>query len=96
MVKHMIIWKLKDDAPSDAREKIKCALEGLVGQIDGLIEMHILTNPLDSSNSDLMMDSLLESKDALDFYQSHPKHLEIASTLVRPVASVRLCFDFEL
>ncbi len=96
MVKHMIIWRLKDDAPSDCRAKIKSALEGLVGQIDGLVEMHILTNPLDSSNSDLMMDSLFESKEALDFYQSHPKHVEIASSLVRPVASVRLCFDFEL
>ena len=44
MVKHMIIWKMNQEIENKAATKaaIKAALEGLVGQIDGLLEMHIL------------------------------------------------------
>lgn len=96
MVKHMIVWKLNDNASIDCKQEIKLALEGLVGKIDGLVEMHILTNPLEGSSGDLAMDSLFESRDALDFYQKHPLHVEIANTLVRPNVSVRLSFDYEI
>ncbi len=96
MVKHMIIWKLNDNASISCKQEIKLALEGLVGKIDGLVKMSILTNPLECSSGDLAMDSLFESVEALDFYQKHPLHVEIASTLVRPNVSVRLSFDYEL
>ena len=96
MVKHMIIWKLNDDASIDCKQEIKLALEGLVDKIEGLLEMHILTNPYECSSGDLAMDSLFDSKEALDFYQKHPLHVEIASTLVRPNVSTRLSFDYEI
>lgn len=95
MVRHMIIWKLNDNASSTCKQEIKTALEGLVGVIDGLVEMHILTEPFECSSGDVAMDSLFESKEALEYYQSHPKHVEIASTLVRPNVSLRLSFDCE-
>ena len=97
MVKHMIIWKLKAlDDPAAQKRAIKEALEGLVGKIDGLLEMHILTECLPVSSGDLMMDSAFTSADALAAYQKHPLHVEIANTLVRPVADVRLSFDYEI
>ena len=92
----MIVWKLNDEASNDCKQEIKLALEGLVGKIDGLVEMHILTEPLEGSSGELAMDSLFESKEALDFYQKHPLHVEIASNLVRPNVSVRLSFDYEI
>ncbi|MBR2296289.1 MAG: Dabb family protein [Clostridia bacterium] len=96
MVKHMIIWKLKECAPSACKTQIKRELEGLVGKIDGLIEMHIHTDALECSSGDLAMESLFESVDALEFYQKHPLHIEIANGLVRPNAEIRLSFDFEV
>ena len=45
MVKHMIIWKMKDgefDKKQRALE-IKTALEGLEGKIEGLVKMRIIT-----------------------------------------------------
>ena len=98
MVKHMIIWKFKDKLEEkEARAKdIKAALEGLVGKIDGLVEMHILTERYECSSGDLMMDSTFENKAALDLYQSHPLHKEIANGLVRPSMQERLSFDFEV
>ena len=97
MVKHMIIWKFKEEL-ADKQQRacaIKDALEGLVGRIDGLLEMHILTDGMDSSSGDLMMDSLFASREALEGYQKHPLHQEVANQLVRPSMEQRLSFDYE-
>lgn len=96
MVKHMIIWKMKDELADKAAvsAQIKAALEGLVGKIEGLLEMRILTEGLPSSAGDLMMDSLFESQAALDAYQENPLHKEVAVGLVRPAVSARLSFDY--
>lgn len=95
MVKHMIIWKLKPEFDTDERKaEIKSALEGLVGKIEGLISMNILTEGFDSSSGSLMMDSTFESNEALKAYQAHPLHREIAVNLVRPSVESRLSYDF--
>ena len=97
MVKHVIIWKLKETV-ADKRatmQRIKTALEGLVGKIEGLEKMQILIDNLPSSSGDLMMDSRFARDKALRFYQKHPLHQEIANGLVRPNVDVRLSFDFE-
>ena len=96
MIKHMIIWKLKDSLSDKAKVKaeIKAALEGLLGKIDGLVEMHILTEGFPSSSGDLMMDSLFTDKAALDAYQENPLHKEIATGLVRPAVDTRMAFDY--
>ena len=62
MVKHIIVWKLKEsiENKADVKNDIKTALEGLVGKIDGLTEMKILTEDFESSSGDLMMDSTLK------------------------------------
>ncbi|MBE6605514.1 MAG: Dabb family protein [Ruminococcaceae bacterium] len=98
MVKHMIIWKFKDDV-SDKKQAaldIKIALEGLVGKIDGLVEMHILTESFDTSTGDIMMDSSFTDAKALDNYQRHPLHQSAANTFVRPFMEQRLSFDYKI
>lgn len=97
MVKHIIIWKLKETVADKATtmQHIKNALEGLVGKIEGLEKMQIHIDKLPSSSGDFMMDSAFSDNEALQFYQRHPLHQEIANTLVRPNVDVRLSFDFE-
>lgn len=97
MVKHYIIWKLKESI-ADKREsalEIKQALEGLNGKIDGLVDMKILVDNLPSSSGDVMMDSTFESREALVNYQKHPLHVSVADGIVRPSVDVRLSFDCE-
>lgn len=98
MVKHMIVWKFKDELENKAcrAKEIKEALEGLVGKIEGLIEMHILTDGMPCSSGDLMMDSTFVSAEALAAYQKHPLHVAIADGLVRPSMASRLSFDYEV
>lgn len=100
MVKHVILWKLKEDLSDADKAKVaadmKAHLEGLVGKVEGLISMNIHTQFLDSSNAEVMMDSELTDEASLKAYQSHPAHVEVANTYVRPFVEVRLCADYEV
>ena len=70
MVKHIILWQLKDELSAaekaEIKANIKTGLEGLAGQIPGLVEVHVNINGLPSSNADLMLDTTFESAEALD------------------------------
>lgn len=98
MVKHMIIWKIKDECEDREAVKanVKRELEALTGRIEGLVEMRIITQKLPSSSGDLMMDSLFESEQALKEYQKHPLHQHVANTFVRPNMCQRLSLDYEI
>ena len=100
MVRHVILWKLKEEL-SDAEKKeikagIKAGLEGLKGQIPGLVDIKVYTNGLSSSNTDLMLDSTFENEEALKNYATHPAHVAVADNKVRPFTASRNCLDFEL
>lgn len=96
MVKHVILWQLKEEYNNDTiKNDMKASLEALSGVIPGLIEIKIEINPLASSNADVMLYSVFESEDALKGYAIHPAHVEVANTKVRPFTATRLCMDFE-
>lgn len=100
MVKHVIIWTLKDEYSADEKKKIaaeiKEGLEGLKGVVPGIVEIKVNTDGLASSNSDLMLDSLFENEDALKGYSVHPAHVAVADGKVRPFVKNRSCFDYEV
>lgn len=100
MVKHVILWQLKEEL-SDAEKAaikagIKAGLEGLSGQIPGLVEIHVNINALPSSNADLMLDTIFESAEALKGYSTHPAHVAVANSKVRPYYKNRVCLDYEI
>ena len=100
MVKHIILWNLKDEFTPEEKENIrfgiKEGLESLQGKIEGLIDIKVNINGLSSSTADLMLDSTFESEEALKFYASHPLHQEIANLRVSPFTKQRSCLDFEV
>ena len=100
MVKHIILWNLKDEytasEKAEIKAKIKTELEALVGEIPGLLEVKVQTEYLETSNVDLMLDTTLESAEALKNYAVHPKHVYAADTFVRPYTAKRSCIDFEI
>lgn len=100
MVKHVILWKLKeeysDSEKANIKKGIKEGLEGLAGQIPGLIDIHVNINGLDSSNADLMLDSSFENEEALKGYAVHPLHVAVADGKVRPYTASRVCLDYEV
>ena len=97
MVKHIILWKLKEENnTAEIKNGIKQNLEGLLGKIDGLIEIKVQTECLESSNVDVMLDSSFTDEAALKGYAVHPEHVKVADTLVRPFTESRACLDFEV
>ena len=100
MVKHIILWQLDNELSQQEKDQVKAeikqGLEGLIGQIPGLLDIHVHTDGMDSSNADLMLDSTFTDEDALKGYSVHPAHVEVADTKVRPYTQIRLCLDFEL
>lgn len=101
MVKHIILWKLKPEYAGDKKAEvlagIKKNLEALAGVVPGLVEIKVnCENVLASSNADLMLDSTLESVEALKGYAVHPAHVAAADTFIRPFTEVRLCLDYEI
>lgn len=96
MVKHIILWKLKEEYNTqEIKNGIKEGLEGLFGVIEGLTEIKVQTKCFASSNADVMLYSVFESEEALKNYAVHPKHVEVANTKVRPFTESRSCIDFE-
>lgn len=100
MVKHIILWKIKEEKTEKEKEEIKAnvkkGLEGLAGQIPGLLEIKVQTESLESSTADLMLDSSFENTEALKGYATHPAHVAVADSAVRPNMEVRMCLDYEI
>ena len=98
MVKHVILWKLKDDVTDKAAVKagIKAGLEGLKCKIPGLIDIVVRIEGLASSNADAMLDTTFENEAVLKGYATHPEHVAVANAKVRPFTQTRLCLDYEL
>ncbi|MBE6851210.1 MAG: Dabb family protein [Ruminococcus sp.] len=100
MVKHIILWTLKEDFSESEKyaikQDIKVALEGLHGKIPGLLDIKVNIGRLESSTADLMLDSTFENEAALKAYAVHPEHVKVADENVRPYTQQRSCLDFEL
>lgn len=99
MVKHIILWQLKDELTEEekasVKKGIKEGLEALVGKVPGLLEVKVQTEGLASSNADVMLDSTLTDEAALKGYAVHPEHVAVADNKVRPYTKTRVCLDFE-
>ena len=101
MVKHIILWTLNPELSENEKKEVKCGikegLEGLVGKVPGLLDVKVnIDGRLASSNADVMLDSTLESEEALKGYAQHPEHVAVANGKVRPYTVQRSCLDFEI
>ena len=100
MTKHIILWTLKDELTAEEKASVKAGikegLEGLVGQVPGLLEVHVQTDCLPGSTADLMLDCTFTDEAALKAYSVHPAHVAVADSKVRPYTKVRSCLDFTI
>ena len=79
MIKHIVVWRLKDSAHGNPKEVnarlIKEKLEALRGVVPGLLRIEV---GIDFSKSEQSADLALYSEFAtrahLDAYQEHPAH----------------------
>ncbi|WP_116140519.1 Dabb family protein [Trinickia diaoshuihuensis] len=100
MIRHIVMWKLKESALGASRAenaaKLKERLEGCGDIVPGILrlEVGVATPGLDSTY-DVVLISDFADKAALDAYQVHPKH-EAIKEFVVAVREARECVDFEV
>ena len=92
MVRHVVMWKLKE-ASEERSATIKKGLEELNGKIPGLVSLEV---GIDKNNLDsVVLISVHESWEALAAYAKHPLHVAAADTYVRPFTAARQSVDCE-
>lgn len=101
MVKHIVMWKVDrhelHGSKEEIMQKIKVRLEGLKDQIEGIVELEVGVKYNESPAAyDVALYSVFTSKEALEAYQIHPKHIAVAEELVRQVATSRVVVDYEV
>ena len=93
MVKHIVLYKLKESVDKQEAVKIIASvLEPLVGKIPGLLKMEIRAA---FNGMDYALYSEFESREALENYAVHPLHQE-AKTHFAHFLDTRVAADYEV
>lgn len=99
MVKHIVMFKLKDDAPADkklaAMNNFKEAIEALPAKISVIrkIEVGLNINPAETWN--IALYSEFDTLEDVKYYATHSDHVA-AGKLIAEVKESRACVDYEL
>lgn len=90
MVRHIVLWNLAEEAEGRSKAEnaalLKEKLEGLCGQIDGLLKAEVTVN-INPAGIDLCLYSEFIDEAALDFYQNHPLHLAVKEIVHKVIVS---------
>ncbi len=101
MIKHVVMWKLKENAQGATRLenalKIKDMLEALPPKINQIKELQvgIHCNPDAKGAYDACLITVFDSYEDLSSYQNDPHHKAV-SAFVAQVRESRIVVDFEM
>ncbi|CBW75181.1 Stress responsive alpha-beta barrel domain protein [Mycetohabitans rhizoxinica HKI 454] len=99
MLKHIVMWKLKEQAEGADRAtnavRLKALLEGCRNIVPGIrrFEVGVATPGLEATY-DVVLVSEFDNKAALEAYAVHPEHEKIKA-FVASVRDARQCIDYE-
>lgn len=99
MVKHIVMWKLKETAHGNDKKTnaqlIKDKLETLNGKIKGMLKLEVGVDVSNSRDSfDVVLYSEFLSQDDLNNYQDHPRHKAVMPFIMEARAERRVV-DYE-
>ena len=99
MVKHIVMFKLKDSLSQKEKLEImntfKSAIESLPEKINFIKEIHVGLNINPSEKWDICLNSTFDSLDDVKAYSIHPKHVAAAG-IIKEAKEDRACVDFEI
>jgi quinol monooxygenase YgiN len=99
MLRHIVMWKLKEQAEGADRatnaRRLKELLDACAG-LPGVIKFEVaLAQPGLEATYDVVLYSVFRDKAALDAYQNHPQHLAM-KPFISAVRQERQCMDYEV
>lgn len=97
MIKHIVVWRISDAVDKEKTAQIiKENLEALKEKIDVLRDIRVGINFNDTdAASDIVLETVFDSKADLQAYQEHPAHVAVGRDYVRPNVSERRVIDYE-
>lgn len=100
MVKHIVMWKLKDHAEGAGKAanaaKMKRLLDGCANLVPGTLEFEVaVAEPGLEATYDVVLYSAFTDRAALAAYQEHPEHVAL-KPFIGAVRFERQCMDYEV
>ena len=100
MIKHIVMWQLKDHAEGADKAtnaiKMKTLLDACSDIVPGILKLEVAIAQAGlEATYDVVLYSEFESATALDAYQNHPQHLAL-KPFVGAVRLARQCMDYEV
>jgi hypothetical protein len=100
MLKHIVMWKLKEHAEGAGRAanavKLKDLLDACDKLVPGMLKLEVaIAEPGLEATYDVVMYSEFADKAALDAYQEHPQHVALKPFVIA-VREARQCMDYQL
>jgi len=100
MIKHIVMWQLKDHAEGADKAtnaiKMKALLDACSDIVPGILKLEVAIAQAGlEATYDVVLYSEFESAAALDAYQNHPQHLAL-KPFVSAVRLARQCMDYEV
>ncbi|RME33878.1 MAG: Dabb family protein [Gammaproteobacteria bacterium] len=99
MIRHVVMWRVKPTGEHGAGEnaaRLRDALLALEGRIPELLEIEAGVNELEGDEAmDVVLIASFADYAALERYQKHPAHLEVAE-LVKAIRTERRAVDFSV
>ena len=93
MIKHIVIWKLKEDAKREDVLKLY-ELSKTLKNIKGIVSVEFHVEPAASSTHDMCLVSVHNTIEELEAYQVDPIHVEFGRNL-KPLVCERVAYNFE-
>lgn len=94
MIKHIVCFKLKDNSEKACR-MAKETLMSMKDHVSLIKDINVGIDFLHSERSyDLILEVLLESKEALDEYQKDPYHCDVVKSYMHKVRETSVAVDY--
>lgn len=99
MIKHIVMWKLKDHAEGADRAanaiEMKRRLDACAALVPGILAFDVsIAQPGLESTCDVVLYSVFEDRAALAAYAAHPTHQALVP-FFKAVRDARECMDYE-
>lgn len=96
MIKHIVMWKFKDDVIEADKLEMKRRLESLKGVVPSLLQIEVGMDIVGTEQSkDMVLTTLFNSLSDLQAYADDPAHLTVVE-FVKPLVCERAVVDCEV
>ena len=101
MIKHIVMWTLKDEAEGRSKaenaKKMKELLEALPAKVPGVVELEVATAGIFEAvpAADVVLYTSYKTKEDLKAYAVHPEHQAVVA-FIKTVVSERRVIDYEV